>query len=112
MIRVGPIVALAGASPTRDEITFLVELENRRSRCAALSNLRFSRRVQLTCFERSRAVNNPNVILRIDGYADGLPLQPMVRQRLRPQWIDFEARGLHGCGFHCSPLLQDASRNQ
>src|SRR5215467_4362136 len=112
MIRVGPIVALARSSPTRDEITFLIELENRRSRRAALSNLRLRRRMQLTSFERSRAMNNPDVILRINRHADGLTLQPMIRQRFRPQRIDFETRGLYGCGFYCSPLLQDASRNQ
>src|SRR5215475_15874222 len=38
------------------------------------------------------------MILRVDINADGLPDVPVIRQRLRPIWIDFESWS-HDCGF-------------
>ena len=37
-------------------------------------------------------MDDPDVILRVDGDADRLPENPVIRQRLRPEGIDFEAR--------------------
>jgi hypothetical protein len=41
-------------------------------------------------------VDDPDVVVRIDPYANRLSEHPVVGHRLRPQWIDFEARRLHG----------------
>src|SRR4029078_1269543 len=42
--------------------------------------------------ERARAMDDPDVLLRVDGHADRLSENPLVRQRLRPQRIDLEPR--------------------
>jgi hypothetical protein len=60
--------------------------------------------VHLVGFERILAMNDPNVILRIDCNADGLPETPSIRHRLWPERIDFKTRcpiggGLHGGSF-------------
>ena len=44
--------------------------------------------------ERAGAMDDPDVILRVDRHADRLAEHPFVRQRLRPQRIDFEVRRL------------------
>ena len=41
-------------------------------------------------------MNHPNVILRIDRYADHAAQDPMIWQRLWPHRIHLEARGLPG----------------
>jgi len=52
------------------------------------------------------AMDDPDVILLVDPHADGPAEQPMVRQGLWPQRIDFEHRGLHrGTGDAC-PVFQ------
>src|ERR1700737_930437 len=43
------------------------------------------------------------MILVVDRHANGHTEQPMIRQRLRPQRVDFERRGLHG-----APFLRDS----
>src|SRR5262245_27934628 len=45
-------------------------------------------------------MNDPDVVLRVNAYADGHPDIPVVRQRLRPQWVHFEP-GRHD---HAPPL--------
>ena len=95
MVRVGPVVAFARAAPVADQIARLIELEHgRRGRAA----LRDRRRIGVACtspgFERAGAMNDPDVILRIDRYADRLAEDPMIGQRLRPQRVHFESRRL------------------
>src|SRR5262245_10857414 len=62
--------------------------------------------MDLAGFERACAMNDPDVILRIDRHADGLAKNPVVRQRLRPKRIDFEARSHFTCGLYRNALLQ------
>src|SRR5207248_3495126 len=94
VIRVGPVVALARSTPVADQVAGGVELENRRRRSAALRGRRRGRGVDLAGLEGSRAMDDPHVILCVDRNADRLTENPFVRQRLRPQRIDFEARRL------------------
>ena len=51
--------------------------------------------VGLIGFEPCRAMNDPNVIVGVDGNTDGLAEDPMIGQRLRPGEIDLEARRHH-----------------
>jgi hypothetical protein len=61
-------------------------------------------------------MDDPDMVLGIDGYADGLTLEPMVRQRLGPQRIHLEHGRLHCGSLDSGPLLQqgrpDSERNQ
>ena len=41
-------------------------------------------------------MHDPHVILGVGGDADRLSEHPVVRQRLRPERVDFEARRLNG----------------
>ena len=69
--------------------------------------------VSFARLERARAVNDPDMILRVHRDADGLAHQPVVRQRLGPQRIDFESRRGDGSGFHYRMFLkQDRSGAQ
>ena len=111
-----PIVALARSAPVPDEIALFVELENRRRRHAALRGGRIRGGVIFHSFERSAAVNDPDVILGVDRNADGHAQQPMIRQRLRPHGIDFKTRRLYARGFHGGALFEhrgtDAERDE
>src|SRR5690242_3938685 len=53
-------------------------------------------------------MDDPDVVLRIGRDADRITEDPMIRQRLRPQRIDFEHRGLHSSRFRdSSAVLED-----
>jgi len=41
-------------------------------------------------------MNNPNVILRVDGHTRNCADEPAIRQLLRPQGINFERRNIPG----------------
>src|SRR5207247_7527501 len=107
-----PIVALTPSTPTRQQVALLVVVQNRRRRRATLRNRWIGRCVQLTLLERPRAMDDPDVVFVVDRHSNGLAQQPMVRQRLRPQRIDFESRGLDTRSFDSSSLLQYAARRQ
>src|SRR5204863_9061828 len=87
-----PVVTLAGSAPMPDQIAILVELENGWRRSAALCSGRVGGGVYFSRFERAGSMDDPDVILRIDRYANGLAEDPVVRQRLRPQRVDFKPR--------------------
>jgi hypothetical protein len=55
--------------------------------------------VLLAGFERTGAVDDPHVILRVDGDADGLAEDPVVGEGLGPEGIDFETRREDGGGL-------------
>ena len=61
-------------------------------------------------------MHDPDVILRVDAEADRLAEHPVVRQRLRPERIDFEPRRLHGRPARRDRSLErplrDAERDQ
>src|SRR5439155_17833861 len=94
----------------RDQIAFLIELQNRGRRSAALRNWRIRCRVYFTGFERPCAVNDPDMILSIDRHADRLTHNPMVRQRLRPQRIHFKPRSRYSGSLDSRSLLQEDTR--
>jgi hypothetical protein len=62
-----------------DQIAGCVELENRRRRGAALRRRRVRRRMHFARLERAGAMNDPDMILRVDGDADRLTENPLVR---------------------------------
>ncbi len=88
------------------QVARLIKLQNRRRRAAAHGDGRIRRGVALARFERALAVNDPDVVLRIHGHADGHSHEPMIRQRLRPKGIHFKHRGLHGGRLDSSFLLK------
>src|SRR5215213_2863637 len=72
----GPVVARAGAAPGLDQVALLVELQDGRSRRAALRARRVEAGGLLVVGERARTLDDPDVILRIDGHARGLAHNP------------------------------------
>jgi hypothetical protein len=89
-----------------DQIAGGIELEDGRRRSAALRDRRGGRRVDLARFERAGAMDDPDVVARVHGDADGLPENPLVGERLRPERIDFEARRLHAGRLERRLLLE------
>src|SRR5262245_4040733 len=51
-------------------------------------------------------MDDPHMILSVDGYADCVPHNPMVRKRLGPHWIDFKHRRLYTGRFGHSAVFQ------
>ena len=51
-------------------------------------------------------MNDPDVISRVDRYADDVAGDPVVRQGLGPHGVHFEARGLQAGGFNNSFLFE------
>src|SRR5262245_20108630 len=96
VVRLRPLVTLSRTAPVPDQGAGLIEFENRRGLRAACAGLLirggFVRR------ERVGPMNDPDVVLRVNAYADRHPDVPVVRQRLRPQRINLEP-GRHDHGF-------------
>src|SRR5262249_44422226 len=93
VVRLGPLVALPWPAPVPQQIARLVELEHRRRAAAAFAGRRIDLGAALVGVQRRRAaVDDPDMVLVIDPHADGHAKQPVVRQRLRPERIDFERR--------------------
>ena len=92
VVRLRPVIAGSRTAPVAGQIAVAVKLQHRRRRCAALGDPRCGGGVDLARLERSGAVNDPDVIGAVDRDADRLPENPVIRQRLRPQRIDFEPR--------------------
>src|SRR5262249_40604386 len=107
----GPIVALSRSAPTRYQIAFLIELQHGRRGRATLRDRWLRCRVHLACFKRACPVDDPNVILSIHRNADSLAENPVIREGLRPQRIDFESRSINSRGFDRSSFLQDDTCN-
>jgi len=63
------------------------------ARSIELSDLRIRRGVHLARLERTGPVNDPDMILRVDRHADRRAQNPVIRQRLGPEGIDFKPRG-------------------
>jgi len=95
VVRLRPLVTRAGSAPVPQQIALLVELEHRRRRTAALAGGRVQLRALLHIGKgRRAAMNDPDVVLVVRPHAYGHAEQPMIRQGLRPQRIDFENRRL------------------
>ena len=90
--RIGPVVSGARTAPVADQIAFLIELKNRRRGRAALRDGRIGGGMLFAGFERTDAMDDPDVILRVGRNADGLAENPVVGQRLGPERIHFKAR--------------------
>src|SRR5215469_8294927 len=99
--RVRPIVSLAGPSPVTYQIARLVELQHRGRRGATIGGRRILRRIGFHSFQGSRAVNNPDMVLCIDGDPDDISHDPMIRKRLRPERVNLETRSLGFRGLSC-----------
>src|SRR5207247_1084455 len=84
VLGIGPIITFGFAAEVPDEITFLIELKNRRGGSAAHRYRRVRRGVQFAHLKRALPMDDPDMILAIDGYADRLTQDPMIGQRLRP----------------------------
>src|SRR5262245_8568187 len=60
-------------------------------------------------------MNDPDVVLLIDPHSNSPAEQPVFRQRLRPQWIDFEHGRLDSASLRIRLVLQhelaDAKRD-
>ena len=95
MIRLRPLIARAGAAPVSDEISRLIELKDRRSLGAARARRRVLVGAGFAGRKRVWAMDNPDVILCVDRYPDSHSDVPVIRQRLRPQRIDFKSRCPH-----------------
>src|SRR5205823_14528013 len=79
VVRVGPVVALPRSAEMADQRAGRIELENRRRRRTALRRRRVGRRVHFARLERAGAMDDPDVILRVDRDADRLAEDPLVR---------------------------------
>ena len=116
MIRLRPVVALAGTAPVVDEVALWVELEDVRCRHATLSRpRRIGRGVDLIRAQRALSMDDENVVPGIDRDPDGRPHHPMIGQRFGPKRIHFEPRGL-GAALGGYRMLQrkltDAERDE
>jgi hypothetical protein len=106
VVRVRPVIAGPRSAPVADQVSGGIELEDRRRRRAALGGGRIGRRVDLARLERTGAVDDPHVVLRVHRDADRLAENPLVRQRPGPERIDFETRRLRARGLHRSPIRE------
>ena len=83
----------ARPTPRANEVPLLVELKDGVTGLAALGQRRvlcqtdFGPRSKLL---RGVAMHNPNVVLRIHIHTNSWPHEPVVRQVLRPQWVDLK----------------------
>ena len=110
VIRFRPLVALPRSAPVPDQVARLIELKDRRGRTAALGDGRLEFEPSFVVVQPARAaMNDPDVVLLIDPHADGPAEQPVIRQRLRPQRIDFEHRRLDGASLRVRLILQHAT---
>ncbi len=98
VVRFRPLVALARPAPRAHEIARGIEFEHRRRRLAALRRGRIRGRVDLFLLERRAAMNDVDVILRVDADADRVAKQPVVAHGLGPHRVDLELRRHHLAG--------------
>ena len=97
VVRRGPVVTRTGAAPCLHEVAGGVELENGRGRAAALADGRGGVGAGFRALvERGiTAMNDEHVVAAVHAHADHRPEDPVVGQRLGPEGIDLEFRGLH-----------------
>ncbi len=110
--RVGPIVTRARTAPVPDQVSLLIELQNRRRRRAALRDGWIGGGVLLAGFEGTDAVNDPDMTLQVGRNTDRLAENPVVGQRLGPIGVHFEARSHHRSGVDHGTSLQTKKHHQ
>jgi hypothetical protein len=84
VIGIRPLITFTTAAPMMKEISGLIEFENGRRRNTAFCSGRICRRIHFLFFERSATMNDPHMILRVNGYTYRVTQEPVVRQRLGP----------------------------
>ena len=106
VVRRRPLIAgTVFAAPVAEQVARLIELHDRIPGNAAQAGALFLRGLHVV---RIRAVNDPDMIVRIDSNADRLTELIAIRQRLGPVRIDFELRRHHAaCGL-CRNFGQQA----
>src|SRR5215831_10066561 len=86
VLQLRPLISLSRAAPGGDKISFGVEFKDRwRSAVRGAYFIRLKRR---------RTMNNPYVILRIESHTCNCTNEPVIRQWLWPERINFERRNL------------------
>ena len=96
--RLRPLVALPGAAPGVDGIAVRIECEHRRRTLAAGGGRRIEFGALLIVVQgRAAAMDDPEVVLRIDRGPDGHAQKTLAGDRLGPQRIDLEHRDFHHC---------------
>src|SRR5262245_28965184 len=101
MFTVGPVEAGSRTSPRADERPLVVELEHRRRRAAAL-----------VLGYGPRTVQDPDVIVPVDGNPRNLAEHPVVRE-LRPRGVHLEPRhGARTLSAHTTLARDHEARGQ
>ena len=98
VVRAGPHVLVGGASPRVDEVALGIELEHRGRGPAAFPDRRVGVGPAFGALGEVAAVHDEHMVARVDTDPDGRPEHPVIRQLVRPEWIDFEHGGLDGVG--------------
>src|SRR5882762_4879416 len=106
VVRVRPVVTLAGTAPVFQEVAGLIEFKNGRRGHAAIRSGWIRVAVGFLRLERATAMNDPDVVLRVHRYADRHADHPMVRQRLRPHRVHLKHGRLDAGGLHGGLSLQ------
>src|SRR4029077_983351 len=92
----GPLIARAGAAPGAQQIAGSIKQENWRGGRAALGFGRVLLGSTLARRQRERALHHPDAIVFVGCDAGDLTEDPVVRQRLRPEWLDAELGDIVG----------------
>src|SRR4029077_14263751 len=107
-----PLVALSRPAPGVQHAAVGVELDDRGRGDAALRAFRLERSAFLLVDQRSRAVDDPHMVARVDGDAGDLAEDPVVGQRLGPGSVDLEAaRGLASRGLRAREQRSGGDEN-
>jgi len=101
MLVLWPLIAVAWAAPSLEQISFAIKFHHRRSRPAAFGGRWIERQRLLIIRKRAGTLNDPDMVLRIDRNARCLAHYPVVGQRLGPGGVDLEPRIIFGRSRHC-----------
>src|ERR1700675_1131557 len=88
MLVLGPIKSFARSAPRMEQMSLLVELQDRRRRNATLRTRRRKRSANFVHRVRGWPLQNPDVVLPVHGQAADLPDNPVVWQLLRPKRVN------------------------
>ena len=117
-----PVVALARSSPGGQEISLGIKLQHRWRGLAAFGCRRILHRALFVINQRAGAMHKPDMVVRIDCNAGHLTENPVLGQRLRPEWLGLKFRNVIGgsggrggqsgnqCPYHshCNPPVRFA----
>src|ERR1700721_3763137 len=96
MFQFRPFISGSGSAPRRDDISGLVEFDDRRSRMPACAGFIW--------LQGGRPMDDPNMILRISCDSRYRPDQPLVRKRFRPKGVHSK-RGHHFWRLRASTIF-------